>query len=112
MHLVMTSHYNTGYDNDNTSSCITVSLQPKDVTVISSYLPPGPGLSDQFVYPIPEQMLQLTNQLNHKPVKCEVNVCHLAKMQALQERIKDAPKCSTPGSTIAFPKFVITKNGL
>ena len=43
---------------------------------------------------------------------CDINVCHLAKMQASQESIKDAPKCSICGSPIAFPEFLLPKNGL
>ena len=33
-------------------------------------------------------------------------------MHALQESFKDAPKCSTHGSTVAITKILITENGL
>ena len=70
IYLVMISHYSTSYNTDNTSACLTVSYHPKDVIVISSNSPPDPDLSDQFIHPTLEQILQFTNQLDHKPVKC------------------------------------------
>ena len=63
----MISPYSIGYDTDNTSCWITVSPYPKDVTIISSS--PDPDLSDQFIHPTAEQVLQLTIQLDPKPVK-------------------------------------------
>ena len=65
----MISHYSTSYDTDNTSTSITVSHHPKDVIVISSNKPPDTDLSDQFIHPTLEQVLQFTNQLDYKPVK-------------------------------------------
>ena len=63
MVLVMLSPYSTGYDTDNTSSWLTVSYHFEDVIVISSNSPPDPDLSDQFVHPIVEQVLQITTNL-------------------------------------------------
>ena len=37
----------------------------------------------------------------------EINVCHLQKMQASQESIKDAPMCSAHGSTVGYPKKIL-----
>ena len=51
------------------SSWITVSHHPEDVIVISSSSPQDIDLSDQFIHPTAEQVLQLTSHLDHKPAK-------------------------------------------
>ena len=83
IHLVMISHCSTGYVTDNTSSWITVSYHPKDVIVISSNLLPDPHLSDQFIHPTSEHILQLTSLLDHKPVQCVRSVFAIYCKKAL-----------------------------
>ena len=78
----VTSPYSRGYDTDNTSSWITVSHHSEDVIVISSNSSPDPDLSDQFTHPRVEQVVQLINKLDPKPVK------HMRSLAAIYQRWK------------------------
>ena len=110
--LVMISPYSIGYDTENISSWITVSHHPKDVTVISSNLPSVPDLSDQFIHPTAEQVLQQTNQLYHKPVKCMRLMFAIHwKCKLNKKALKDMLMCQHMLNW-RTPKSLITENGL
>ena len=79
--------YSTAHDTNNISSWITVSHHPDDVIVISSSSPLVKDLSDQFIQPTAEHILQLISHLDHKPGN------HTRSISAIHQKCKLCKKC-------------------
>ena len=69
MSFDVTLPFSTANSTLNTSFWILVSHDPDDVIIISSCSPLDTECHDEFIQPLTEQILQLINNIKHKPTK-------------------------------------------